>query len=146
MVTTRTLLLYLHIVVAFLTLGPLVLFDFVLPAVVRKGDLPAVRLIERISDFLGPATALILLFGIALVAQKDGFAFSDRWIIAAIVIYVVLVVNGAVVLTGLGKKAVAKLEAGESAEAEAAKLRMFGAVNIVFFFVILWLMVAKPDL
>jgi uncharacterized membrane protein len=146
MVNTRNVLLYLHIVVAFLTLGPLVLFDIVLPGVVRRGDLGAVRLIERVSGILGPLTALILLLGLALVGQKGGYSFSDRWIIAAIVIYVVLVVNGAVVLTGLGKKAVGKLEAGGSAEAEAAKLRMFGAVNIVFFFVILWLMVAKPSL
>ena len=146
MVTTRNVLLYLHIVVAFLTLGPLVLFDIVLPGVVRKGDLAAVRLIERISAVLGPVTALILLLGLALVGQKDGYAFGDGWIVAAIVIYVVLVLNGAVVLTGLGKKAVAKLEAGGTAEDEATKLRMFGAVNIVFFFVILWLMVAKPDL
>jgi uncharacterized membrane protein len=146
MFTTRNVLLYLHVIVAFLTLGPLILFDMITPGVVRRGDVGAVRLVVRLTSRLGPATGLILLLGIALVARKDGYEFGDRWIVAAIVIYVLLVLNGAIVLTGLGRKALAKLEAGESAEDEAAKLRVFGLVNIVLFFVIIWLMVAKPAL
>jgi uncharacterized membrane protein len=144
--TTRNVLLYLHIIVAFLTLGPLILFDMVGPGVVRRGDVGALRLIERLTSRLGPATGAILLLGIALVARKDGYEFGDRWVIAAIVIYVLLVLNGAIVLTGLVKKALAKLEAGASAAEEAAKLRSLGTVNIVLFLVIIWLMVAKPAL
>lgn len=146
MVNTRNVLLSLHILVAFVTIGPFLLFDMVMPRLVRSGDVGAVALVHRLSSKLGPATLVIVVFGVALVAQKDGYEFSDRWIIAALALYVLIVANGVGMLLRTGGKALAKLEAGEPAPVEARTLSTFGAINIVLILAILWLMVAKPEL
>ncbi len=144
--TTRNVLLWLHIVVAFVTMGPLILFDMVTPPAIRAGNTGFVRWLADKGARLGPATVLIAVLGISMVVRDDFYSFKQEWIIAALAIYAVMVANGIGILEKTIHQAADKMEAGEDATAEASKLAKFGSVNIVLFLAILWLMVAKPGI
>jgi uncharacterized membrane protein len=144
--STRNVLLFLHIVVAVVTMGPLLLFDMIAPKLIRSGDAGAVRLVERMTNRLGPATVAIAVLGVIMVIRHDAYSFSQAWVSAALGLYVLVVANGAGVLSRTGSKALAKVEAGEPALDEARTMAIAGAVNIVMVLTIFWLMVAKPGL
>jgi uncharacterized membrane protein len=139
-------LLWLHIVVAMITLGPLVLFDMVVPGTVRSGNAAAVRWLSRRVHMLGPVSIVVALLGVALVLHDgdDPYSFSKGWISGALTVYILMSVNSGAVLDRTLARAADRLEAGQDAGAEAARLRLFGALEIVGLLVILWLMVAKP--
>ena len=143
---TRNLVLWLHILVAMVSLGPLVLFDMVVPGTVRSGNAGAVRWLSRRVHVLGPVTVLVALLGIVLVVRDDHdpYTFSEGWISASLAVYIIMAVNGVAVLDRTLARAADHLEAGQPADAEAARLRLFGAFNILGLLLILWLMVAKP--
>lgn len=141
----RNVLLWLHIVVAMVTLGPLILFDVLSPLAVRSRDVAVVRHIEAVSAKVGPATILIPILGLALVGE-GGYELADRWIVAALVIYAVMVANGIGILGTAAASAADRLDAGEEPRAELTRLKVFGGINIALFLVILWPMVAKPGM
>ncbi|HVF19801.1 MAG TPA: DUF2269 family protein [Mycobacteriales bacterium] len=141
----RNVLLWLHIVVAMVTMGPLIMFDVAAPIAIKSGNAGAARFVAGLGKKLGPGTMLIALLGLALVGE-GGYELKDRWVIAALVIYVLMVAIGIAILGKNVDAAADKLEAGEDVSAELAKLKTFGPVNIVLFLAILWLMVAKPGL
>ena len=141
----RNLLLWLHIVVAMVTMGPLILLDVVGPMLLRAKQVQTVRSVEKVVGKIGPATILIPILGLALVAE-GGYELKDRWIIAALVIYVMMVGNGIGILGKAVMSAANRIEAGEEPTAELATMKVFGALNIALFLLILWLMVAKPGL
>lgn len=146
MVNTRNVVLWLHIAVAMVTLGPLVLFDMVVPATVRSGNVGALRWLERRTRVLGPMTAIVALLGIILVLRDgdDPYSFSKGWISASLAIYLLMAVNGVAVIERTLGRATDRVEAGEDVSSEVRRLSLFGALNIVALLVILWLMVAKP--
>jgi uncharacterized membrane protein len=146
MVSTRNVLLWLHIIVALVTMGPFLLFDLVAPGQVRAGNAPVLRGMESLTKVLGPLTLVIVLAGVALVLHNDGYHFRQAWVAGGLLGYVVVVANGIRILGTTTARAIERIEAGEDASAEAARLRVFGAVNIVLILAILWLMVAKPGL
>lgn len=148
MVNTRNVLLWLHILVAMVTLGPLILFDVMGPLAIRAGNVGAVRFIHSCATRVGPLTILIALLGLVMVFRDgdDIYEISDGWIIGALAIYVSMVVIGIGILGKTLDRAATRLDAGEDPSAELSRLYVFGAVNIALFATILWLMVAKPGL
>ena len=148
MVNTRNVLLWLHILVAMLTLGPLVLYLMLMPGLVRSGNVEPLRFWGKVAKPLGPLTMLIALLGIALVLRSDDdpYTFRTGWIVAGLVLYLVMLGNGVGILGRAADRAVERLDAGQDASGEVRTLQLFGAVNIVTFLVILWLMVAKPGM
>jgi uncharacterized membrane protein len=144
----RNVLLTAHVLVAMLTIGWLATQGLVMPALIRKGPANAafVRVSSGVASKVGPASALVFLLGIWLVLRDgdDAYDFSDAWISASMLIFVVTAVVGAVGIGRTEERAAAKLEAGESADAEASRLTLLSAVETVLFVVVLWLMVAKP--
>lgn len=146
MVNTRNILLWLHIVVAVVTMGPFILFDLLAPGLVRARNVPVLRMFEQATKVLGPMTLLIALAGIWLVADNDGYHFKQGWISGGIAGYVLIVAIGVGILGTASKRAIERIEAGEDASAEASRLRLFGIVNVVLILGIVWLMVAKPGL
>lgn len=143
MVSTRNVLLWLHIVAAMVTLGPLILFDVVGPLALRAGNTHAARFLEGITSKIGPATVAIPVLGLALVGE-GGYELKDRWVIASLVMYAIMVGNGVGILGKAVSSGADRIDAGEAPTAELATLRLFGAINIVLFLGVLWLMVAKP--
>jgi len=146
MVNTRNVLLWLHILVALITIGPFLMMDVVGPGLVRAGNAPVLRAFERATKVLGPLTILIPLAGIAMVADNDGYTFKQGWVIGGLVGYVTIVTIGMGILGPTVTRAVARIDAGEDPSAEATRLRLFGTVNILLILTIVWLMVAKPGL
>ena len=137
MVNTRNVLLWLHILVAMVTIGPFFLFDVITPGLVRAGNAPVLRLLERLTKVLGPMTLLIALAGIAMVIDNDGYHFKQGWIIGGLVLYVLLVAIGVGILGTTVTRAVERIEAGEDASGEATRLRVFGLVNMVIILTII---------
>lgn len=148
MVSTRNVLLWLHLVVGIVTFGPLVLFDIISAGAIRSRNAGALRFMSGRAKLLGPSTVIVALLGVGLVLHNDGdpYTFRQEWILAAIAIYVSMVAVGAGVATPALSRAADKLEAGEDATAEANRLQLLGAYLIVAFLTILWLMVAKPGM
>lgn len=146
MVNVRNVLLWVHIIVAFVTMGPFILFDLLTPGLVRAGNVPVLRGLERLTKVLGPLTLVIALAGIAMVVDNDGYHFSQHWVAGGLAGYVLVVAIGIGILGRSVTRAVERIEAGQDASAEAARLRVFGTVNIALILTIVWLMVAKPGL
>lgn len=142
----RNVLLTLHILFALVTIGWLVTHAVFMPATIRRGDVGGLRYTERVASKVGPLAIIVFLLGIALVAREgdDGIDFSDKWVIAAMVLFVVALVNGAVFIARTERRALERLEAGESAAEEARTATMLGGLNLLIVIAILYLMVAKP--
>lgn len=116
-----------------------------------RAALYAVGASERLA---AAATVLILASGVTLVAQSSGFAFTDGWIIVALVLTVVLAVMGSAV-QGRHLRILARRAAeapGDQVTPELTALARdrvwhssaWAAVGMAFAF--LFLMVAKPSL
>ena len=144
MLNERNVLLWVHIAVVVVTMGPFMLFDVLAPGLVRSGNAAVLRFLEGLTKVLGPATLLIPLAGIVMVARNDGYHFRQAWVMGGLTGYVVVVAIGMGILGTTVSRAVERIEAGEDASAEATRLRVFGTVNIVLIMTIVWLMVAKP--
>jgi uncharacterized membrane protein len=84
-------LLFLHVLSAFALVGAVVLFTIVIAASWNR-DLPSdvVRLfqVSRVGDALAGIGAIgVLVFGIWLAIDADGYELWDGWIIAAFVLW-----------------------------------------------------------
>ena len=146
--TLRDVLLTLHILVAMLTIGWLSAQSMLVPRAIRAGNAGAVRFAVGASEKLGPLAGLVLVLGIWLVLrQDDDYAeFSHAWVSWSMLLFVVALVNGAVLIGGAEKRAALKLEAGQLAPEEASRIALLGGVNNVILLVIVYLMVAKPGI
>jgi uncharacterized membrane protein len=87
-------LLFLHVLSAFAVVGAVVLFTIVIAASWNR-ELPSdvVRLfqVSRVGDVLiGVGSVGVLVFGIWLAIDVDGYELWDGWIIAAFVLWVVM--------------------------------------------------------
>jgi uncharacterized membrane protein len=107
----------------------------------------ALRGIKFIDDYIAnPCYGLLLLTG--LVLRFIGFTGWPRWMISAIVLYVVLIVIALAGYSPSLRRQVAALEAeGESSATYhkwAGRARITGIATMPFVLAILFLMVVKP--
>jgi uncharacterized membrane protein len=146
----RNVLLFLHIATAIIIIGSLTFMDMVVPGMVRGGadNLPVLRKLLKLGGVFGPAAAVVFLLGLALVLrQKNDYAdFDDTWVSLSMLLFIVISVIGSVFGARTLRSGIAKLESGQSADAEAGRLSMVGGVNILLMLVIVWLMVDKPGI
>ena len=95
-----------------------------------------------------PATILLLLMGIALVAYSPVYAFTDTWILLAFAGYAATFVTGAFVIGPASGKIGGLLEAEGPASPEAQALikRIFSVsrVDLVVLLLVVADMVFKP--
>jgi uncharacterized membrane protein len=145
-VNLRNVLLTLHILTAIVTIGWLAMQALLMPGAMRRGETAFVRFGAKTAERVGPAAVLVFLLGIWLVLRQsnDYAEFSDKWVGMAMVLFIVAITNGAVLIGGAEKRAAEKLAAGQSAAAEAGRVRLLGALNVAILLVIVYLMVAKP--
>ena len=145
--TSTTLLLFVHILLAIVLLGPLLLGHLTMPPVLRRGreGLTLARYLHAVESRLAPATLLIALVGILLV-EDLGLSYRDTWIWLAIVLVLVATAVGAGLIGPTERKAIEMIEAGEDASALVRRIRVLGLVNVALLVAILWLMVDKPGL
>ena len=79
--------LVIHVVLAIFVVGPLVAAANQVPRALRAGSGDNVRLLSRTVTVYGWASLLVAIVGFGLV--RDRFSFSDGWLIASIVLFVV---------------------------------------------------------
>jgi uncharacterized membrane protein len=105
------------------------------------------RGIRRLDNFIAtPAYVVLLITGVLMVVG-GAFTFQTGWIIAAIVLYVLVVIMGiALYAPGLKRQiAEAEVDPTSPAYAEAARrTNLYGAITTAVVLVIVVLMVAKP--
>lgn len=146
----REILLTAHILVAIVTIGWLAMQSMVTPGLIRGGpkNAGAVRASANVAKRLGPLSGLVFLLGLGLVLRDgdDAIDFSDPWLSASMLIFVVTAVLGGAVGGKAEERAAAKLEAGQPAPDEARTLSIVGGINMLLLVVIVWLMVDKPGL
>ena len=144
--TLRNVLLTLHILVALVTIGWLSMQAMLVPRAIRAGNAGAVRFGTQAAEKLGPIAGAVFLLGIWLVLrQKGDYAeFEHTWVSVSMLLFIVAMVNGAVLIGRAEKRAVEKIEAGVPATEEAGRVAMLGGVNMLLLTVIVYLMVAKP--
>ena len=143
------LLKVVHIVAAIVAVGSNVTYAFWL----RRAGLDRERLvytiegIQRLDNRIAnPAYILVLLSGLGMIAL-GAFSFTTGWILAAIVLYVALVIVGIAFFSPAIKRQLE--EAGRDPTstayaAAAARSNQFGIGTLVVVLVIVFLMVTKP--
>lgn len=139
----------LHILAAIVAVGSNVTYAFWL----RRAGLDRERLVYTIegiqrldSRIANPAYILVLLTGLGMVAL-GAFSFTTGWIVAAIVLYVTLVVVGIAFFSPAIKRQLEEARrdpASPAYAAAAARSNLFGIGTLVVVLVIVFLMVAKP--
>lgn len=141
------LLLTGHIFFAIVIIGWLSMQSMVIPGMIRRGQAFAgyVRGSANVSRKIGPSSIVVFLLGIGLVLDNDGIGFGDMWVSAAMVLFVVTAVIGAVFIGKAEERAAEKLEAGQDAADEARTISMLGGISTLILLVIVYLMVAKPS-
>jgi uncharacterized membrane protein len=107
----------------------------------------ALRGIKFIDDFIAnPCYGLLLLTGLAL--RFIGFSTWPRWMISAIVLYIVVIVIALAGYSPSLRRQIAALEAeGErssSYQKWAGRARITGIATLPFVLAIVFLMVVKP--
>jgi uncharacterized membrane protein len=83
-------LLVVHVVLAIFLIGPLVAAANQAARVLRGGGTEALGTLSRSVTVYGWASLLVAVFGFGLI--RDDVSFSDGWLIASIVLYVVATV------------------------------------------------------
>jgi uncharacterized membrane protein len=144
-------LLYVHILAAVVWVGGAVFVQVLAVRVMRSSDpteLPVLaRHVEALGTFLFmPAALLILLSGAAMTIQA--WNFGQGWIVAAIALWVLSAVAGALYLGPRSKRAARLFESEGPTSPEAISLvkRMFlvSRLELLSFAVVIGLMVFKP--
>ena len=136
-------LLTAHILAAIVTIGWLNVTALLAPSVIRRGDLPVLGVMGMWAKKIGPVGSVVFLLGLWLVGE-GGATFSDGWVSASMLLFILATVNGSVLIGGAMRAAGAKIAAGQPATAEAGRVTLLGAVNALILVAITYLMVAKP--
>ncbi|HEU0129793.1 MAG TPA: DUF2269 family protein [Mycobacteriales bacterium] len=144
MFTLHKVLLTLHILTAIVTIGWLSMQAMLMPRAIRSGNAGAVRLGASMAERIGPIASVVFLLGLWLVGVSTDAELKDPWIGAAMLLFIVALVNGAVFIGRTEKRAAERLEAGQAAPEEAKRVAMLGGINALLLLVIVFLMVAKP--
>ena len=144
---------YVHILAAMTWLGTSIYLQFTATRLAKANDPERMATFAKDAEYTGtrlimPATILLLLMGIALVAYSPVYAFTYTWILLAFAGYAATFVTGAFVIGPASGKIGALLEAEgpSSAEAQALIRRIFAVsrVDLVVLLLVVADMVFKP--
>lgn len=146
--TMRNILLTAHILFAIVVIGWLAMQSMLMPGAIRRGDAGAVSFGARAGEKIGPASIVVFLLGIALVMREkpDYAEFKHMWVNASMTMFIVAILNGAVLIARAEKAAAEKLSAGQTALDEAKRISILGGINMLLLIAITYLMVAKPGI
>jgi hypothetical protein len=101
------LVLWLHIGFAIFTIGPVTIAAMSTPRYIRKGNIPVVRYLSRMTRVLGLLSLGVLLFGLILAQSKSDF--SHPWLTISTTLFVVAAVLMLIVMRDQ-HRAIAALE------------------------------------
>jgi hypothetical protein len=110
-------ILWLHVVAAIFTLGPVTAAIMSTPRYIRKRNMVVVGYLCRVTEIYTIASVLVLIFGLILTQLLR--EFSKPWVSASITLYVVAVVL-LVLIVRDQRKAMTALAAAEAPAVEDA--------------------------
>ena len=142
----RTVLLVLHVVLAIFLIGPLVAAANQAARALRGPD-PAggLAFVARTVTIYGWASLAVAVFGLALVREDYGNTFSDSWLIASLVLFVVATVLVLGLLAPMLRRAAAGTAGtAGTTRALAPRAAAVGGVASLCYVVIAVLMVWQP--
>ena len=113
--------LVIHVVLAIFLIGPLVAAANQVARELRGGSAGTVRLLSRTVTIYGWASLLVGIVGFGLV--RDRFSFSDGWLIASIVLFVVASVLVLALLAPMLRRASAAPGPGAGRHGDTAAAR-----------------------
>ena len=147
--TLILLLKVVHILAAIVAVGSNVTYAYWL----RRAGMDRDRLIYTIEGIqrldnriANPAYILVLLTGLGMVFA-GAFSFTTGWIVAAIALYVALVIVGIAFFSPAIKRQLGEAQRDPTSSAyaaAAARSNLFGVATLVVVLVIVFLMVTKP--
>jgi uncharacterized membrane protein len=103
--------------------------------------------IRRLDNFIATPAYVVLAITGVLMVLSGAFSFQTGWIIAAIVLYVIVVILGIALYAPALKRQIAEAEADPTSPAYAAaasRTNLFGIITTATVLVIVVLMVTKP--
>lgn len=152
MITWFEVVKFLHIFMAIIAVGFNISYGIWLTRAARENQhaLHVLKGIKILDDrFANPAYGLLLVTGIIMILISP-IELATFWILAALGIYVVLVVLGAAAYTPTLRRQIAVMEAEGAGSATyqrlASRSRMLGIVLGVLVTIIVFLMVTQPTL
>lgn len=143
--TGRNLLLFGHIVLVVLILGPMVTFGFIMPSWLTRPEMKEpFKVVVKAFEHIERSAILIFLFGLFLIWNNDAIEIGDKWVGPSMGLFIVAMAIGMGVIGPTSKKAIALMDSGQSAAGLVNRLRLSNLATFVLFLAITWLMVAKP--
>ena len=140
-------LLAIHVLAAFALVAGITLLTGAMILTLRRAGEDALALsLTRFSPFLFDAAGmLVLIFGVWLALDVDGYELWDPWILAALVLWAVMAGSGGRALAAF-RRARKGVEPGAdlAAAVRAARAPLWNAVAVAAALVTLVLMIFKP--
>ena len=140
----HTTLLTLHVVLAVFVIGPIVAAVNQAARALRAGDAGALGVIARTTTVYGWGALLVGVVGAGLVRPAYGNEWSDGWLIASVLLWLV---GSALVIGLLGplfRRAVTAAGAGGATAALAPRAAALSGVASLCYLVTAVLMVWQP--
>lgn len=143
------LLKVIHVLAAITAVGANLTYTYWLRYAGQDRDRLAWTLkgISRLDNFITTPAYIVLFITGFLMVIGGAFSFQTGWIVAAIALYVVVVVIGVAFYAPGLRRQIAEAEADPTSPAYAAaasRNTLFGMITTVVVLVIVVLMVAKP--
>jgi uncharacterized membrane protein len=141
-------LLFLHLLAAFALMGAAVVSVGVLGATWRtrsaRDAIPLLRL-GRLGDQLGRIGGLgTIVFGVWLAVDLDGYALTDGWIIASLILWVVAAAAGAMTARAYHDALAGGAGVTLGQSIRSARSMALNAVQVIATVAVLALMIWKP--
>lgn len=142
--------LWLHLLFAVFTIGPLVHAATTAGRTVRRGDRPGAMAAARMLRLYGNVSVLVILAGFAALSvmpaegDEPKAAFSDTWVWLSLVLWLVAVALVLAVLVPALEQAGRLFERGEMAEELRGRVAAAGGAVGLIFAVVIFLMVYRP--
>ena len=145
--TSYEWLLALHLLAAFASVAGVVLYVALLVGAAPGGDRPQgmpLGRISRVAALLWNVGGIaVLVFGVWLALDVDGYEITDGWILGAVVLWIVATGAGGPVAAGW-RRAVDGGDAAEAAPMRTTRMVALHAVMAVALAALLVVMVYKP--
>jgi uncharacterized membrane protein len=152
-ISTYTILKFLHILAAIAWVGSGIFMQAYATTAIRDGSDAELGYFAKRVGRLGlrvitPASILVLLLGVALVAESDVWAFTDLWIVLALIGYAITALTGAMLIGPEAERIGALVDAqgADSPEARRRIRRIFriSRIDLLVIVLIVLDMVVKP--
>jgi hypothetical protein len=139
--------LVLHLLAALFVVGPLAVTAVSSPRLARSGRLDALRAAARTTRGYALASVVVVVLGTAMIGLGDtgeAWEFSQLWVSASYVLWVVAVALTLALVVPAQQDAVQALEDGEDAGGPARRMAVGGGLAMLAWAAVVVLMVAKP--